>query len=44
MTKLRDTTIIFYLLLNLVPQAQAWYLVQVDKHYETYVVGVGIWE
>jgi hypothetical protein len=44
MTKLRDITIILYLLLNLVPQAQAWYQVQVDKHYETYAIEAGIWE
>jgi hypothetical protein len=44
MTKLRDIAIIFYLLLNLVPQAQAWYQVQVDKHYEIYAIDAGIWE
>lgn len=44
MTKLRDATISIYLLLNLVPQAQAWYQVQVDMHYEIYAVEVGLWK
>lgn len=44
MTKLRDITIITYLLFNLVPQAQAWYQVRVDKYYELYAVEAGVWE
>jgi hypothetical protein len=44
MTKLRDIAIIVWLLFNLVPQAQAWYQVQVDKHYELYAVEAGLWE
>ena len=44
MTKFRDAAIIIWLLINIVPQAQAWYQVQVDKHYEIYAVEAGLWE
>ena len=44
MTKLRDITIIAWLMLNGIPQAQAWYQVQVDMHYEIYAVEVGLWK
>jgi len=44
MTNLRDAAIIVWFLMNTIPQAQAWYLVQVDKHYELYAVEAGLWE
>ena len=44
MTKFRDAAIIIWLLMNIVPQAQAWYRLQVDMHYEIYAVDAGIWE
>jgi hypothetical protein len=44
MAKLRDITIIAWLMLNSIPQLQAWYQVQVDRHYETYAVEAGLWE
>jgi hypothetical protein len=44
MTKLRDITIIAWLMLNGIPQMQAWYQLQVDMHYEIYAVEAGIWE
>jgi len=44
MVILRDVTIIVWLLFNTIPQAQAWYLVQVDKHYELYAVEAGLWK
>lgn len=44
MAIIRDITIIFWLLMNILPQAQAWYQLQVDMHYETYAVDAGIWE
>lgn len=44
MKLLRDSAIVIWLLFNTIPQAQAWYQVQVDQHYEIYAVEVGIWE
>jgi len=44
MTTIRDSAIIIWLVINIVPQTQAWYQVQVDKHYELYAVEAGLWE
>lgn len=41
MTIIRDITIIAWLMLNGIPQLQAWYKVQVDMHYEIYAVESG---
>lgn len=41
MSNFRDATIILWLLMNLVPQLQAWYKIQVDMHYEIYAVESG---
>jgi hypothetical protein len=41
MTIIRDIAIIAWLMLNGIPQLQAWYKVQVDMHYEIYAVESG---